>query len=159
MRSRVLVLGTPEKEIEESALGRQNIYTHVIPGLERAGLSLDERRYFDLHTEQDIDHAQWMSEALEKLATGDKDRAAVRRGASLSLDARYRVWTGIERQIVALRQPVSIEAARRGLQGQNTRSVDTDSPGTAAQLMAAVDAHLGGAPWPVPPRAGKGRRS
>ncbi len=125
------------------------MFSHIIPGLDRAGLTLDERSYFDLHTEQDIDHAQWMSEALDKLARDEDSREEVRRGARLSLSARYRVWTGIERQIVARRQPSSIEAARRGLHGQNLRVVDTESPGTLDELMSAVTDHLLGKPWPL----------
>jgi pyrroloquinoline quinone (PQQ) biosynthesis protein C len=125
------------------------MFSHIIPGLQRAGVTFDERHYFDLHTEQDVDHAQWMSEALEKLALDEQSRAAVRRGARQSLDARYRVWTGIERQIVARRQPCSILAAQTGLHGQNLRPVDTVCPGTVKNLMTAVDVYLSGGTWPL----------
>lgn len=128
------------------------MFSHIIPGLERAGVSYEERSYFDLHTEQDIDHARWMSEALERLARTPEQHAAVRRGALLSLQARYMVWTGIERQIVAARQPCSVEVTRRGLNGAKARPVDTASPGTTEDLMRAVAKTMGGADWPVPTR-------
>ena len=95
--------------------------------------------------------AAWMSEALEAMAQSPEQRAQVRRGALLSLQARYRVWTGIERHIVAWRQPASMEAAQKGLHGARLEAVDTRSPGALPELMAAVDAFLDGAPWPLPP--------
>lgn len=131
------------------------MFSHIIPGLERAGITRDERMYFDLHTEQDVDHARWMSEALVQLATTDAEQAQVRRGAQLSLRARYKVWTGVERQIVAWRQPNSIEAVRLGLHGPGAVRVDTASPGTLAPLHQAVDRYLTGGKWPVQPEGTK----
>lgn len=125
------------------------MFSHIIPGLARAGVTQVERNYFDLHTEQDIDHARWMSEALEKLARDEESREEVRRGATLSLRARYRVWTGIEREIVARRQPASLEAARRGLHGELGTRVDTESPGDVRDLMRTVQQTLEGRPWPL----------
>ncbi|MCH2106531.1 MAG: iron-containing redox enzyme family protein, partial [Planctomycetes bacterium] len=94
------------------------MFHQIIPGLERAGMGFEERMYFDLHTEQDIDHANWMSEALEQLGQDEEARAQVRRGALLSLGARFRFWTGVERCVVARRQPHSVDAVRRGLLGR-----------------------------------------
>lgn len=123
------------------------MFSHIIPGLERAGVTFDERMYFDLHTEQDVDHARWMTEALAKLARDEDTQNQVRRGARLSLAARYRFWTGIERQIVAWRQPYSTEAVRKGLHGMTKKAIDPTSPGTLPELMVAVDRYLAGGTW------------
>ncbi|MDA1263511.1 MAG: iron-containing redox enzyme family protein [Planctomycetota bacterium] len=125
------------------------MFHQIIPGLERAGVSYDDRMYFDLHTEQDIEHASWMAQALEQLGTNEEARAQVRRGALLSLGTRFRFWTGVERHIVARRQPTSIEAVRRGLIGRR-RPENIRSGGDLGQLRAAVENTLVGRPWPVP---------
>lgn len=125
------------------------MFHQVIPGLERAGVPYEGRMYFDLHTEQDIDHANWMAEALDQLGTDEVARAQVRRGALLSLGARFRFWTGVERQIVAKRQPCSIEAVKRGLIGRR-RPEKLTSGGDLTKLHAAVEASLLGRPWPLP---------
>lgn len=126
------------------------MFSHIIPGLARAGVTYEERMYFDLHTEQDVEHAAWMSEALAALAQSDEDRAQVRRGALLSLSARYRFWTGVERRIVEGRQPYSVEAVRRGLLGARKQRGDGTSPGDLRALREAVlRTCFGGATWPV----------
>lgn len=124
------------------------MFSKIIPGLERAGIGLEQRSYFDLHTEQDIEHASWMAEALEVLGKDEAARAQVRRGALLSLGARFRFWTGVERCIVENRQPSSVEAVRRGLIGRR-RPAPTDSGGDRRALVAAVEGTLVGRPWPV----------
>jgi pyrroloquinoline quinone (PQQ) biosynthesis protein C len=134
------------------------MFSHIIPGLARAGLSRDERLYFDLHTEQDLEHARWMTEALQELATTPEQQADVRRGALLSLRARYRLWTGIERRIVERRQPFSVEVARKGLIGASRAPVSMEDPGDLPALTDAVQRHFAGAPWPAPmpsPRDGE----
>lgn len=125
------------------------MFHQIIPGLERAGVGYETRRYFDLHTEQDLDHAAWMAEALEQLGDSEEAREQVRRGARLSLGARFRFWTGVERCIVEQRQPSSVEAVRRGLVGKR-RSAPSDSGGDRRALMAAVEDNLIGRTWPVP---------
>ena len=124
------------------------MFHNIIPGLERAGMSYDDRLYFDLHTEQDIDHANWMSEALEQLGQDDEARAQVRRGALLSLGARFRFWTGIERCVVARRQPHSVDAVRRGLLGRR-RPDREESPGNRQELFQAIQDNWSGKDWPV----------
>ena len=119
------------------------MFSHVIPGLARAGFRPDERLYFDLHTEQDVDHGAWMSEVLERLVTRPEDQAQVRRGALLSLEARYRFWTGVEREVVAWRQPASRDYVARGLHQSGARP-EAQSPGTLVDLEAEADAILGG---------------
>ena len=111
-------------------------------------MPFEQRQYFDLHTEQDIEHAAWMTEALQQLAQDEGDRDLVRRGARLSLHARFRFWTGVERAIVARRQPDSTEAVRRGLTGVTDPKELEPSPGTVTDLHVAVNNFLSGHPWP-----------
>ena len=76
----------------------------------------------------------------------------------LSLEARYRFWTGVEREIVARRQPAGVEAVRRGLHGPQRESPLVDSPGDLRALRAAIDASFRGKPWPLKPGAGRRAR-
>ena len=124
------------------------MFHQIIPGLERAGMGFEERMYFDLHTEQDIDHANWMREALEQLGQDEEARAQVRRGALLSLGARFRFWTGVERCVVARRQPHSVDAVRRGLLGRR-RPDPEESPGDRRALVQAIQDNWAGKAWPV----------
>lgn len=80
----------------------------VIPGLRRAGFREEEIAYFTLHVEQDIDHGTWLEEALVRFGTTSEAREQIRRGALLSLDARMRFWSGVQRAVVRWRQPRAI---------------------------------------------------
>ena len=86
------------------------MFAAVIPGLRRAGFSEEEIGYFTLHVDQDEDHAQWLYEALLRLASTDEARAQIRRGAMASLEARYAFWTGVQSAVVRWRQPRSIRS-------------------------------------------------
>ena len=101
-----------------------SMFEPIIRGLEAAGVPYEARRYFDLHTVQDVDHAAWMSEALMRLGGGDDARAQVRRGARISLGARLRLWSAI-------------------LGG------DVGTRGDRRALASAVEGSLLGAPWPT----------
>ena len=96
-------------------------------------------------------------EVLVELATTDEARAEVRRGAQLSLEARYRLWTGVERRIVAWRQPHSLEAVRLGLHGPQRHASEVSSPGDLSALRAAVHAGMLGRGELVAARAGGAR--
>ena len=112
------------------------MFEEILAGLDLAGIGREQRLYFDLHTEQDVDHASWMAEALQKLATTAEARAEVRRGASLSLRARYEFWDGVAQ---------AIEDAR----GHHNAATGTE-PGDLNALRASVDAFLESrAAWPV----------
>lgn len=80
----------------------------VIPGLRRAGFTEEEIAYFTLHVEQDVDHGAWLEEALVRFGSTEEARGQIRRGAMLSLDARARFWSGVQRAVVCWRQPRSI---------------------------------------------------
>ena len=124
-------------------------FTHLIPGLRRAGFDDRAIRYFLLHCEQDLDHGAWMGEVLAALVTSAEGREEVRRGARLSLEARYRLWTGVERRVVAWRQPESLETVRRGLHGPQRHAARPRSPGDLRRLRASVASFVQGSPWPA----------
>jgi pyrroloquinoline-quinone synthase len=84
------------------------MFDAVIPGLVRAGFGADEIRYFTLHVAQDVDHGAWLEEALARFGHDEASRALVRRGAMLSLEARGRFWSGVQRAIVRWRQPRAV---------------------------------------------------
>lgn len=84
------------------------MFDALLPGLRRAGFSEDEIRYFSLHVTQDDDHGAWLEEALLRFATTSEAQAMIRRGAMLSLAARGRFWSGVQRAIVKFRQPNAI---------------------------------------------------
>jgi pyrroloquinoline-quinone synthase len=81
------------------------MFASVIPGLRRAGFSEAEMHYFTLHVAQDVDHGAWLEHALERFGRTDEACAQIRRGALLSLDARARFWSGVQRAVVRYRQP------------------------------------------------------
>lgn len=80
----------------------------VIPGLRRAGFTDAEIDYFTLHVAQDVDHGRWLEEALVRFGSTAEARAQIRRGALLSLEARGRFWSGVQRAVVRWRQPRAI---------------------------------------------------
>lgn len=104
------------------------MFDAVIPGLRRAGFTPEEINYFTLHVEQDVDHGTWLEEALLKFGGTEEARAQIRRGALLSLEARARFWSGVQRAVVRWRQPSAVR-------------VDGVSPRTIAQeiLVTAWD--------------------
>jgi pyrroloquinoline-quinone synthase len=84
------------------------MFDAVIPGLRRAGFDEQTIAYFTLHVEQDDDHGNWLEEALERYASDELAQTQIRRGALASLEARYRFWEGVQREIVLFRQPRSV---------------------------------------------------
>lgn len=84
------------------------MFDAVIPGLRRAGFTDEEIAYFTLHVAQDVDHGTWLEEALVRFGTSHEARTMIRRGALLSLDARARFWSGVQRAVVRYRQPHAI---------------------------------------------------
>jgi pyrroloquinoline-quinone synthase len=84
------------------------MFAALIPGLRRAGFTPEEMAYFTLHVEQDGDHGAWLEEALGEYATTSEACEQIRRGALQSLEARYRFWDGVQREIVLYRQPRSV---------------------------------------------------
>ena len=94
------------------------MFESITVGLRRAGFDTREIEYFTLHTAQDVDHGSWLEEALARLAVNARACAEIRRGALLSLDARARFWTGVQRAVVRYRQPRAVRpdgAAPRSL--------------------------------------------
>jgi pyrroloquinoline-quinone synthase len=79
------------------------MFHEILAGLAQAGFRSEEIGYFTLHTEQDIDHAAWLEEALARFADNAEAQAQIRRGCLLSLAARERLWWGIADCINAAR--------------------------------------------------------
>jgi pyrroloquinoline quinone (PQQ) biosynthesis protein C len=77
------------------------MFENILRGLRQAGFAEAEIEYFTLHTLQDIDHAAWLEEALERFATTPEAQAQVRAGCLTSLAARERLWWGIADKINA----------------------------------------------------------
>lgn len=104
------------------------MFDSVIPGLKRAGFRPDEINYFTLHVAQDVDHGTWLEEALLTFGDTREAREQIRRGALLSLEARARFWSGVQRAVVRWRQPSAVR-------------VDGASPRTIAHeiLLTAWD--------------------
>ncbi len=94
------------------------MFDSVIPGLRRAGFTPEEIAYFTLHVEQDVDHGAWLEEALIRFGGTEEARAQIRRGALLSLEARARFWSGVQRAVVRWRQPSSVR-----VDGASPRSI------------------------------------
>ncbi len=77
------------------------MFENILRGLRQAGFAENEIEYFTLHTLQDVDHAAWLEEALERFATTPEAQAEVRAGCLQSLAARERLWWGIADKINA----------------------------------------------------------
>jgi pyrroloquinoline quinone (PQQ) biosynthesis protein C len=77
------------------------MFENILRGLRQAGFAEAEIEYFTLHTLQDVDHAAWLEEALERFATTPEAQAQVRAGCLQSLAARERLWWGIADKINA----------------------------------------------------------
>jgi len=75
------------------------MFENILRGLRQAGFGAAEIEYFTLHTLQDVDHAAWLEEALERFATTPEAQAQVRAGCLQSLAARERLWWGIADKI------------------------------------------------------------
>ncbi len=67
-------------------------------GMRRAGFTDDEIKFFSLHADHDVEHANMMDETIAALATTANARALIRRGALASLEARGRFWTMVDRR-------------------------------------------------------------
>jgi pyrroloquinoline quinone (PQQ) biosynthesis protein C len=79
------------------------MFEELIVGLRQAGFAEGEIGYFTLHTQQDVDHAAWLEEALARFAGSDEAQAQIRRGCLASLAARERLWWGIADKVNAAR--------------------------------------------------------
>lgn len=77
------------------------MFPPLLRGLERLGADEATCAYFALHLEQDIEHGQWMEEALLRVCDDPATQAKVREGALGSLDSRARLWDRIQAQVGA----------------------------------------------------------
>ncbi len=86
------------------------MFGYLLRGLARAGFRDEEILYFRLHVLQDQDHGKWLEDALALYADTPEAQAQIHRGAMLSLEARARFWSGVQRKIVRWRQPANVHA-------------------------------------------------
>ena len=86
----------------------------IVKGLRRAGFDEDAIFYWTAHMEQDVDHGNWLEEALERFAVDPQSQGLIRRGAQLSLEARARFWSGVQQKIVRWRQPQNLHLRQQG---------------------------------------------
>jgi len=114
------------------------MFAEIITGLERAGFAPAEIGYFTLHTAQDVDHANWLEEALAVFATTPEAQAEIRLGCQLSLAARERLWWGISDKL---------NSERMLARFPGVRSATHDAPGemTLLELRALLQR-----PWDLP---------
>lgn len=126
-----------------------HMFPPLIDGLRRAGFSESEIGYFTLHVEQDEDHGAWLEEALLRFSDSPAAQAQVREGTMASLEARRRFWIGVERRIVAWRQPKSaqhtFDRARAGisrtLSDVTTLAPFTERPLARMRKRVAINLH------------------
>lgn len=123
-----------------------HMFPPLIDGLRRAGFNEAEINYFTLHIAQDENHGAWLEEALFRYCDTAAGQAQVRQGTLASLECRRRFWIGVERRVVAWRQPRSaqhtMDRARQGLQSTLTDVVRlapwAEKPLDRARRRAAV---------------------
>ncbi len=84
------------------------MFPPIVKGLRRAGFAEYDISYFTLHMEQDVDHGNWLASALALYCTDRASQNLIRHGALLSLEARYRFWSGVQDKIVRWRQPENV---------------------------------------------------
>jgi hypothetical protein len=117
------------------------MFPPLIEGLRRAGFGADEIDYFTLHIRQDEDHGAWLQEALERYSDTPAAQAQVRQGTLASLEARRQFWLGVERRVVAWRQPRSaqhtLDRARAGL-SRTLTGLAAVTPAWAQQQLRPV---------------------
>jgi pyrroloquinoline-quinone synthase len=77
------------------------MFDYCLKGLHRAGFGKKDIAYFDLHTEQDIDHGAWLEEALANFAETEEEQEQIQQGCLLSLALRERFWWGLADKINA----------------------------------------------------------
>lgn len=75
------------------------MFDYCIRGLRHAEFKDNEIEYFTLHCEQDIDHGNWLEEALLRFADTDEAQAQIHKGCMLSLAAREQFWWGLSDKI------------------------------------------------------------
>jgi pyrroloquinoline quinone (PQQ) biosynthesis protein C len=102
-----------------------HMFPPLIEGLQRAGFAESEIEYFTLHTRQDENHGAWLEEALARFCHRAEARAQVRAGTLASLEARRRFWLGVERRVVAWRQPRSAEHASDRVRVSLSRALES----------------------------------
>lgn len=71
------------------------MFAPIIDALRSTGFNESDIQYFTLHSEQDVDHGNWLKSAITSMATTSDHVEQLRHGAELSLNARYKFWSAM----------------------------------------------------------------
>ena len=78
------------------------LFPPLVKGMELAGFTPEEMKFFSLHVEHDVEHSAMLDQAMIRLALTDEDRDRIRRGTLASLEARKNLWAAMERRMVGI---------------------------------------------------------
>ena len=78
------------------------MFPPIVAGLRLSGFTEKEIEFFTLHVDHDVEHAEMLDGSIAQLATTEEGQRLIRRGAMSSLEERKRLWTAMERQMVAI---------------------------------------------------------
>ena len=78
------------------------LFPPLVKGLQLAGFGSNEIEFFSLHVDHDVEHSAMLDQAMIRVATTDEQCAHIRRGTLASLEARARLWSAMERRMVAI---------------------------------------------------------
>lgn len=89
------------------------MFPPLVKGLELAGFKREEIEFFTLHVEHDVEHSNMLEAAMIRLAMTDADRELIRRGTLASLEHRDRLWTAMQRRMIAIDTGETAPASHR----------------------------------------------
>ncbi|MBA3502670.1 MAG: iron-containing redox enzyme family protein [Myxococcota bacterium] len=78
------------------------LFPPLVKGMELAGFTAEEMKFFSLHVDHDVEHSAMLDQAMVRLALTDDDREQIRRGTLASLEARKNLWAAMERRMVGI---------------------------------------------------------
>jgi pyrroloquinoline quinone (PQQ) biosynthesis protein C len=78
------------------------LFPPLVKGMELAGFTPEEMKFFSLHVDHDVEHSAMLEQAMVRLALTDEDRALIRKGTMASLDARKSLWAAMERRMISI---------------------------------------------------------
>lgn len=79
-----------------------HMFPPIVAGLRLSGFTEREIEFFTLHVDHDVEHAEMLDGSIAQFATTEDGQRAVRRGAMSSLEERKRLWSAMERRMVAI---------------------------------------------------------
>jgi pyrroloquinoline-quinone synthase len=91
------------------------MFPPIVKGLEISGFTAEEREFFSLHVDHDVEHGQMLQDTMSRLATTEADQALIRRGALQSLQCRFDLWSSMEKRMLAIEAGEPVVASDRTL--------------------------------------------